>query len=106
MKEGYSELIEYLDKKFTGFGDRFTKIDERLNGVDFHLDHIDKRFDGVDRELATIRDEVGKLYGGIDAYAKKADSYFQEMVMLAHKVDRHEKWLQQLAEKLGVKLDF
>jgi len=28
------------------------------------------------------------------------------MVMLSHKVERHEKWLQQVAEKLGIKLEY
>jgi uncharacterized coiled-coil DUF342 family protein len=42
----------------------------------------------------------------VDAYAKKADTYFQEMVMLSHKVDRHEKWFRQVAEKLDIKLDY
>jgi len=28
------------------------------------------------------------------------------MVMLARKVDRHEKWIQQIAEKLGIKLEY
>jgi len=42
----------------------------------------------------------------IDAYAKKADAYFEEMVALSHKVDRHEKWLHQVAEKLGIKLEY
>ena len=46
------------------------------------------------------------LQTSVDAYAKKADTYFQEMVMLAHKVDRHEKWFQQIAEKLGLKLEY
>lgn len=41
-----------------------------------------------------------------DIHVKKADTYFQEMVMLAHKVDRHEKWMHQLADKLGVKLEY
>ena len=31
-------------------------------------------------------------------------SYFQEMVMLAHKVDRLERWLLQIADKVNVKL--
>jgi len=31
----------------------------------------------------------------VDTYAKKADAYFQEMVMLVHKVDRHEKWFSK-----------
>jgi hypothetical protein len=36
----------------------------------------------------------------------KADKYFQEMLMLAKKVDRHEKWLMQIADKIGIKLEY
>ena len=53
--------------------------------------------------LAT-KDDINQLLNSIDAYANKADTYFQEMVMLSHKVDRHERWILQLAEKLGVTL--
>jgi len=52
-----------------------------------------------------IKQNFSDLQTSVDAYAKKADTYFQEMVMLSHKVDRHEKWIQQIADKLGVKLE-
>lgn len=46
-------------------------------------------------ELEVFREETRKgfsdLLTAIDNYAKKADTYFQEMVALAHKVDRLEK---------------
>lgn len=61
-------------------------------------------------DLENFRDEYRKdfsdLQTSVDAYARKADTYFHEMVMLSHKVDRHEKWLQKLAEKIGVKLEY
>ena len=38
-----------------------------------------------------LRKAVSELQSSIDAYAKKVDAFAQEMVMLAHKVDRHEK---------------
>jgi len=61
-------------------------------------------------DFEVFRDEMRKnfadLLTSVDTYAKKADTYFQEMVMLAYKVDRHEKWLHQIAEKLGVKLEY
>ncbi|MDD4989892.1 MAG: hypothetical protein PHW31_01115 [Candidatus Pacebacteria bacterium] len=61
-------------------------------------------------DLLNLKDELRKDFSNlvtrVDAYAKKADTYFQEMVMLSHKIDRHEKWIQQLAEKLGVNLSF
>ena len=53
-----------------------------------------------------MRKSFSDLQTSVDAYAKKADTYFQEMVALSHKVDRHEKWIKQLAEKLGVKLEY
>ena len=55
--------------------------------------------------LAT-KGDIDKLHTAIDAYAKKVDTFAQEMIMLAHKVDRHEKWLHQIAEKLGIKLEY
>jgi len=53
-----------------------------------------------------MRVNFSTLQTSVDAYAKKADTYFQEMVMLAHKVDRIEKWVQGLAEKVGMKLQY
>ena len=58
------------------------------------------------QDLELLRQDFTNLQAAVDAYAKKADAYFQEMVMLAHKVDRHEKWFHQIAEKLGIKLEY
>lgn len=55
--------------------------------------------------LAT-KEEFSDLQSAVDAYAQKADAYFQEMLMLSQKLDRHEKWLHQVAEKLGIKLEY
>ena len=52
-----------------------------------------------------IKQSFSDLQTSVDEYAKKADAYFQEMVMLTHKVDRLEKWIQQIAEKVGMKLE-
>ena len=55
--------------------------------------------------LAT-KEEFSSLQTAVDAYANRADAFFQEMVALSHKVDRHEKWIQQIATKLGIKLEY
>lgn len=52
-----------------------------------------------------IKQSFSDLQSSVDAYAKKADTYFQEMLMLARKVDRLEKWIHQIAEKVGIKLE-
>jgi uncharacterized coiled-coil DUF342 family protein len=62
------------------------------------------------KELDEFKDEYkadfSNLQTSVDTYAKKADTYFQEMVMLSHKVDRHEKWFLQVANKLGINLEY
>ena len=40
-----------------------------------------------------LRKDFSNLQSAVDAYAKKADAYFQEMVVLSHKVNRMEKWI-------------
>ncbi len=55
--------------------------------------------------LATKEDLIN-LQSSIDAYAKKADTYFQEMVMLSHQVKRNEQWIRQIADKLDLKLEY
>lgn len=40
----------------------------------------------------------------VDAYAQKADTYFQEMLMLSREVDRPERWVMELADNLNAHL--
>ena len=94
MNQDFSELIEYLDGKFS-------KIDERFVGIDTRLSNIEMKL-----ESKADKADINELMNAIDAYAKKADAYFQEMVMLAHKVDRLEKWVNEIAKKLGMKLEY
>ena len=111
MNQNFSELIKYLDEKFGGVDNRFEKIDNRFEQVDEKFEKLFEIFatkDDLKKAIETLatKDDFNKLLTAVDAYAKKADTYFQEMVMLAHKVDRNEKWIQQLANKLGVKLEY
>lgn len=53
-----------------------------------------------------VLEAISDLQSAVDVYAKKADTYFQEMLMLSSKIDRHEKWLHAMADKLGIKLEY
>ncbi len=53
-----------------------------------------------------MEENASSILTAVDAYSKKADKFFQELLVLAHRVDRHEKWIHQIAEKLGVKLEY
>lgn len=45
----------------------------------------------LNKEVDKIRDDFSDLQTSVDTYAKKADTYFQEMIVLSHKVSRMEK---------------
>lgn len=77
------------------------KYSDNFSGV---IELIGDKFDNIGGRLDNLESMFRDLQGSVDAYAKRADTYFQEMVMLSHKVNRHEKWLRQIAEKIGIKL--
>ena len=84
MNKDFSELVQYLDEKFSK--------------IDIQLEYL--------KENKVDKSDFNNLLTAVDAYAQKADTYFQEMVMLSHKVDRHEKWHLKVAEKLSIKLKY
>lgn len=53
-----------------------------------------------------MQEQFSDLIISVDSYSKKADAYYQEMMMHSQKMDRHEKWLQQIAAKLDLKLEY
>ena len=99
MDKDYSELIQYLDDKFIKVDDKFSVINEKL-------DYTDKRFTEIDRRLEAIEQRIDQLVNSIDKLTKSMSIYHDEYVALTAKVDKHEKWFQQVAEKLGLKLNY
>lgn len=54
-------------------------------------------------DVSEVKQSIGVLTSSVDAYAKKTDTYHQEMAVLIHKLHRVEEWIRQVAEKVGVK---
>lgn len=80
MNKDFSELVEYLDEKFAEIDTKIEKLDNK----------VDSKFD--------------RLLDSIDKLTKAIETYHQEQVALSAKVDRHEKWIQQIAEKIEIEL--
>ena len=97
MNEDYKELVEYLDGKFKKIDESFSALPEIF---------ITREEAITKKDFEELRVDFRNLQAAVDAYATKAEAFFQELVMLSHKVDRHEKWLLQIAGKLGIKLEY
>ena len=75
------------------------KIIEANKEVFYNKEETDKKFN-------EIKEMFSDLQTAVDAYAKKADAYFQEMVVLNHRISRLEEWAKQIANKIGIKLEY
>lgn len=78
-------------------------------------DEFTKLYKFMQKEFKTINDrldntasknDLDRLVDAVDAYAKQADTYMQEMLALSHKVDRLERWINQIAEQTNVRLTY
>jgi uncharacterized protein YlxW (UPF0749 family) len=78
--------------------DEFTKLFKYVQKIELLVDHINEN-------MAT-KEDLNNLTNTVDGYAKKVDDATQEMLMLAHKVDRLERWINQIAAKTGVQLEY
>lgn len=70
--------------------------------------YVQKEFAVVNKKLenTATKEGLNTLTNAVDAYAKQVETYMQEMLALAHKVDRLEKWIQQVAQATDVKLEY
>jgi flagellar capping protein FliD len=94
MNKDFSELVEYLDGKFVSVDKRFESIDKRFDEVNARIDKVEEKFDKKFDQLLTA----------IDKLTNSIEIYHQEQVAIKAKMDIHEKWIFQLADKLGLKL--
>lgn len=78
--------------------DEFTKL----------YKYMQKEFKVVNARLeqTATKKELDRLTNAVDSFAKQTETYMQEMLALAHKVDRLEQWILKIAEATGVKLTY
>ena len=78
MNNDNSELIQYLDQKFTAIE---TILEQKAD-----------------------KEDVRILTDSIDAVLKRLETLNIEFLSLTNKVNRLEEWIKTVAEKTGVKL--
>jgi len=60
----------------------------------------------IKQDLDALRESIQSLTVSVDKLTKAVADMHQEYIVISSKVDRHEKWFQQIADKLGIKLEY
>ena len=76
MKENFSGLVEYLDRKFNAIDKRFNHIDERFESINQKLDVKEINFGG-------LKQDFKNLQALIAVYSRRVDVYLQEVRALS-----------------------
>ena len=98
MNGEYKELVDFLGTKFDRIDVKFEEVGGQLSELRQDIgEKLDRKAD---------KSDVANILNNLDAYSKRTDDAIQETAMLSSQVDRHETWIQHLAQKLGLKLEY
>jgi len=100
MNQDLSELVAYLDKKFE---ETAKKSDLNKLATSSELESFREN---TEKEISSLRDDIRTLTTAIDRLVKSVEVLSDEYSSISVRIDRHERWLQQVADKVGVKLDY
>ena len=70
------------------------------------LEEFDQFKGEMKQDLDNLRESIQALTVSVDKLVKAVADMHQEYVVITGRVDRHEKWIQQIAEKLDLKLEY
>ena len=62
--------------------------------------------ENIKKDMIGLRESVQALTISVDKLVKAVDGLRTEYTMVKNQVDRHEKWFHQIADKLGIKLEY
>ena len=82
-------------------------LDESLDKLIIKMfNHFDKRFDKIDADIAKIDEKYDHLITTLDAFLKRLDDIEIDNTARDAQLARLERWIEQVASKAGVKLEY
>ena len=82
---------------------RFDKLDEQLDNI---ASIVVKGFDRIDKTLEAKADtkDIQQIYNLLDKIAKQQEIDNDERLVMGHQLDRLDRWVHEVADKIGYKL--
>lgn len=68
--------------------------------------NVDERFDALERRVTNIEQNIDRLTNTLDAFVKRLDDIETDNTARDARLARLERWIEQVAKKSGVKLEY
>ncbi|TAH34716.1 hypothetical protein EYC59_02980 [Candidatus Saccharibacteria bacterium] len=82
-------------------------LEQQFNEFGFKLfEYLDKRFDEVNRRIDGTDEKFDRLMTTLDAFLKRLDGIEKENQFREHEIERIKRWIEAIAQKTGVKLEY
>ena len=89
-------------KKVVATKEDLKEVHAEISGL---RSNTEKGFEEVHAEISDLKTLVQSLAVSVDGLAKSVDDLRIEYAAVLGKLDRHERWIKQIADKIGVHLD-
>jgi archaellum component FlaC len=90
VKAGIDDVLGVLDRMMIRTDERFTSLEARMGSVE--------------KELKAEREEIQRIFTYLDSIEKQLEISEQERLVMGHQLERLDKWVHELAGKIGYKL--
>ncbi len=82
-------------------------LKEELNAFSLKLfEYLDMRFDEVNKQIDGLDEKYDRLMVTLDAFLKRLDDIEKDNEVRDHELARMKRWIETIADKTGVKLEY
>jgi hypothetical protein len=85
----YTELIDFLGRKFGRIDERFDALDGRMDGFEGRMDGLEGRLTKVEVGLEALRGDVRLLAEGLTTVNNRLDRYHRDHEIRIRALEAH-----------------
>lgn len=67
---------------------------------------LSPRFEAIEKRIGALDDKLDHLTSTLDAFLKRLDDIEADNLARDHEIERIKRWVQAIAQKTGVKLEY
>ena len=100
-KDDLKDLEQRLDKRFDAIDKRFDDLTMLMSNF---ANDVQTKLADHDDEFRKLNEKYDHLLSTIDGFIGRIDKYEAEQAARDHKVERLERWIQEIAARSNIQL--